>query len=202
MQDLTRLFLEIHSRHKNKAPNCTHFGGLSTKRKRSIMILSFLIFSKILTFAKDGGITVKKTIGFLAAVLMTAVLLTACSARTPISADDFQKKAESAGFQVEQNNSYTDATSLVASKEDSSTQITFTVFSTSSTAEQQYVSLKKDLTVTDEKSLIDSSAYNKYVAQNGEMYYTLIRMDNTLLNCKGTTAEKDEIDDFVKDIQY
>lgn len=145
----------------------------------------------------------KKVIGFLAAVLAAAAVLTACSARTPISADEFQKAAEDAGYEVAQDTSYgSNVKSLVASKSDSDTQITFTVFADSSTASQKYASKKKSITVTDEGSIIDSDAYNKYTAQGGEIYYTLVRMDNTLLFCKGTVAKEDEIDSFVKQIKY
>ncbi|MFU0832067.1 MAG: Lipoprotein [Oscillospiraceae bacterium] len=145
----------------------------------------------------------KKVIGFLAAVLSMAAVLTACAARTPISADEFQKAAEDSGYEITQDSSYgSDVTSLVASKSDSDTKITFTVFSDSATASKEYISQKKSLAVTDGDNTIDSDAYNKYTAQSGEIYYTLIRMDNTLLFCKGTVAKKDEIDSFVKTIKY
>ncbi|WP_411675795.1 hypothetical protein [Caproicibacter sp.] len=146
----------------------------------------------------------KKTAGLLAAVILSAALiLSACSARTPISADDFQKKAEAAGYKVTQDTSYgSDAKSLVASKSDSDTQITFAVFTDSTSAQQKYASLKKSLTVTGGESTVDADAYNKYTAENGEIYYTIIRMDNTLLDCKGTIAKKDEIDSFVKTVKY
>ncbi|OCN01227.1 hypothetical protein A7X67_07610 [Clostridium sp. W14A] len=146
----------------------------------------------------------KKTAGLLAAVILSAALiLSACSARTPISADDFQKKAEAAGYQVTQDTSYgSDAKSLLASKSGSDTQFAFTVFTDSSLAQQKYASLKKSLTVTGGESTVDADAYNKYTAENGEIYYTIIRMDNTLLDCKGTIAKKDEVDSFVKTVKY
>jgi archaellum component FlaG (FlaF/FlaG flagellin family) len=145
----------------------------------------------------------KKAVGFLAAVLAIASVLTACSARSPISADDFQKAAQDAGYEVTQDASYgSDAASLVASKSDSDVQITFTVFPDAITAKQKYASQKKSLAVSDGGSTIDSDAYNKYTVQNGEMYYTLVRLDHTLLVCKGTVSDKNEIDNFVKQIKY
>jgi archaellum component FlaG (FlaF/FlaG flagellin family) len=87
----------------------------------------------------------EKAVGFLAAVLAIASVLTACSARSPISADDFQKAAQDAGYEVTQDASYgSDAASLVASKSDSDVQITFTVFPDAITAKQKYASQKKE----------------------------------------------------------
>lgn len=148
----------------------------------------------------------KKTAGFLAAALAAGLLiLSACSARTPISNDDFQKKAEALGYQVTQDSSSSgsDAKSLTAAKSDSDTQIVFTTCADASAAQEQYSTLKDSLkTATAGSGNVDSDAYNKYTAQNGEIYYVLVRMDNTVLNCKGTVAKKDEIDSLVKAIKY
>lgn len=146
----------------------------------------------------------KKTAGFLAAALAACLLiLSACSARTPISNDDFQKKAESLGYKVsDSSSSGSDAKTMTATKSDSDTQITFTTFSDASTAQEQYASLKESLKATGGTGTVDSDAYNKYTAQNGEIYYTLVRMGNTLLDCKGTVGKKDEIDSLVKALKY
>lgn len=147
----------------------------------------------------------KKTAGFLAAALAACFLiLSACSARTTVSNDDFQKKAEALGYKVSQDSSPSgsDAKSLTAVKSDSDTQIIFTTFSDASTAQEQYTSLKESLKPAAGTGTVDSDAYNKYSAQNGEIYYTLIRMDNTLLSCKSTVTKKDEIDSLVKAIKY
>lgn len=147
----------------------------------------------------------KKNAGFFAALLLvSALLLSACSARTPISADSFQKEAKSAGYQVSESSaSASDAVkSLTAAKENSDTQISFSQFADASAAEESYASLKQSLTVTGGKNTVDSDSYNKYTAQNGEIYYTLVRMDNTLLFCKGTLEKKSEIDSFIQSIKY
>ncbi|MCI1965543.1 MAG: hypothetical protein LKJ17_05355 [Oscillospiraceae bacterium] len=140
----------------------------------------------------------KKTAAFLAAALAACLfILSACSARTPVSNDDFKKQAEALGYTVAQG---TD--SLSASKSETDTQIIFTTCSDSISAQEQYASLKDSLTVTGGESTVDSNAYNKYTAQNGEIYYTLIRMDNTVLNCKGTIAKKDEMNRLIKALKY
>ena len=148
----------------------------------------------------------KKPAVFLAAVFATGILfLSACSARNPASAASFQKTAASLGYKVTQaaDTSYgSDTKSLIAAKSGSDTQIAFTVFADASTAEDQFSSLKQDLTATGGKSAVDADAYNKYTAQNGELYYTLVRIDNTMLSCKGTVAKKGEIEDFIKAIKY
>lgn len=146
----------------------------------------------------------KKTIRLCAAVLAAAaVFLSACSARTAASADGFQKQAEAAGYKVtSQTASAGAAKELTAAKDGSDTTITFFTFSDSSSAEQEYVTMKQDLTASGGSSTVDSATYNKYVAQNGELYYTLIRMDSTILSCKGTVDKKSEIDSFVSKIKY
>lgn len=145
----------------------------------------------------------KKTAAFLAIVLTAALIFSGCSARTTMSTDDFKKKAEAAGYEVAKDASYgADTDSLNASKSDSDTEISFTVFTSSSSAKRTYSSLKKGLTVTGGESTLDSDAYNRYTAQNGEIYYAIVRMDDTLLNCKGTLSEKDEIDQFINDVNY
>lgn len=147
----------------------------------------------------------KKNAGFLAAALAACLLiLSACSARTPVSNSNFQKEAKTLGFQVTQDSSSSgsDTGSLTATKSGSDTQITFTTYADASTAQEQYASLKDSLKATAGAGNIDSDAYNKYTGQNGEIYYVLVRMDDTLLYCKGTVAKKDEIDSLVKAIKY
>lgn len=147
----------------------------------------------------------KKTIRSCAALLAAAaVFLSACSARTPISADDFQKKAEALGYTVAvgTSNSTGAQSSLNAVKSDSDTQILFLLFSDESSAQEQYETMKTDIAAESGPGSVDSATYNKYVAQKGELYYTVVRMDGTVLYCKGTVAKKDEIDSFVSAIKY
>lgn len=147
----------------------------------------------------------KKSAVFCAAVLAAAaVLLTACSARTPVSSDDFQKKAEAAGFTVaaDASGSSDGVKSLSAVKSDADTEISFFEFSDGASAQDRYAALKKEVSASGDGNTVDSSAYNKYVGQNGEIYYTLVRMDNTVLSCKGTVTNKKLIDDFVGELKY
>jgi hypothetical protein len=147
----------------------------------------------------------KKTAGFLAAALAACLLiLSACSARSPVSSGDFQKQAKTLGYKVSQIAPATDGAEdlFIASSDSSYTQFRFLTFSDASSAMEGYKSLKEATFHSDGESTVDSDAYNKYTAQNGEIYYTLIRMDNTVLDCKSTTSKKDEIESFVKAIKY
>lgn len=147
----------------------------------------------------------KKTIRFCAALLAaSAVFLSACSARTPVSADDFQKKAEALGYTVAADASDTSGakTGLNAEKSDTDTQISFLVFSDESSAQEDYETMKSGIAGESSPGSVDSATYNKYIAQKGELYYTVVRMNDTILYCKGTVANKDEIDSFVKEIKY
>ena len=146
----------------------------------------------------------KKSAVFCAAALAAAVLFSACSARTPVSSDDFQKKAEAAGFTVSADVSESSgaAKALNAVKDGEDTEISFFEFTDSAAARERYASLKKTLFPSGGGSAVDSSAYNKYAGRNGELYYTLVRLDNTVLSCKGTAANKKPIDDFISQIKY
>ena len=147
----------------------------------------------------------KKAIRFCAAALAAAaVFLSACSARTPISADDFQKKAEALGYTVaaDASNSAGAQSYLSAVKSGTDTQISFLLFPDESAAQEQYETMKGDIAEESSPGSVDTATYNKYVAQKGELYYTVVRMDDTVLYCKGTVAKKDEIDGFVSAIKY
>ena len=152
----------------------------------------------------SGGIAVKKLSVFWAAVLAASVFLSGCSARTPASAEDFQKQAKALGYQVSEDTAETSETTkaCLAQKDDADAVAVFYVFSDGSTAQERYALLKKGMSSAADGSTVDSSAYNKYVCRNGEIYYTIVRMDETVLSCKGTVARKDEIDSFVKALKY
>lgn len=138
----------------------------------------------------------------LAAALTVAV--SGCSARTSATADSFQKQAEKQGFKVSAETSQTDSVTkyLNAEKDNSDTKISFLTFSDASAAQGKYSDLKKTVSPSGGGSTVDSASYNKYTVTNGEIYYTLIRMDTTILYCQTTVTHKDEINNLIQALKY
>lgn len=142
----------------------------------------------------------------LCAVLLAATVVSAfsgCAARTSISANDFQKQAKSAGYTVATASDTSSGASKVlsAKKDGTDVEICYYLFNTADAALTWYTTEKDGLSGSG-KTIVDSDAYNKYTLTNGEIYYLVVRMDNTGILCKTTLAKKDEADQFVKALKY
>lgn len=150
----------------------------------------------------------KKIWNLCAAVLAAAVLfaLAGCSARTPITADEFKKQAEAQGFKVTDasGTSPTVEKYFDAVKSETGTDITYLAFSSESAAQESYKTIKANISngATGASTNVDSSSYNKYTFVNGELSHTLVRMNKTIVYGKTTTAHKNQVDDFLKAIKY
>lgn len=148
----------------------------------------------------------KRFVKIYAAVITAALLLimSGCSARTPLSADDFKKQAENQKFTVTAETSSDSSIDkyMIADKSGTDTKIVYLSFSDNSSARDQYASLKEDAAPSGGGDAVDSDSYNKYTVTNGELYYTIARIDNTVIYCKTTTTHKDEADNFMKAVKY
>ena len=148
----------------------------------------------------------KKFIKIVAAVLAAAAVLavSGCSARTPLTADSFEKLAKSQGFKVEAAGAADSSVtkSLTATKAESDTAITFTVFKDGSSAADQFSAQKKTASPSGGGQSVDSATYSRYTVTNGELYYVIVRMDSTLLSCQAKITNKDEADNLVKAAKY
>ena len=150
-----------------------------------------------------GGIALKKIAALAAALLTAAALLGGCAARTAVSPEEFQKKAEGLSYTVQaQTPTEVGAEkTLSAAKKDSDAQVSFIVFDTAAHAAGSYSALRKSMPSKGGQA-IDSDAYNKFTVTNGEIYYVLIRMDNTVLNCTDSVSKQKETDDLVSALKY
>ncbi len=150
----------------------------------------------------------KKIFKLCAAVLaaVTVFSLAGCSARTPITADDFKKQAEAAGFTVtDGSTSNTSVDKYVSAvKAESGTELVFILFKTDAEASEMYSSIKSSIAsgTNGTAKNIDSSTYNKYTLLNGELSHTLARMNTTIIYGKTTSAHQNQVDDFFKTIKY
>jgi hypothetical protein len=132
-----------------------------------------------------------------------ALALAGCAARSAISAEDFQKQAKSAGYTVSsQAAGSTGATKcLSATKGGSDLQITFYAFGTAADAQSWYSSQKSGISGSG-KTVVDTDTYNKYTVTVGDISFLLVRMDNTAVLCKTSTAKSGEAERFVSSIKY
>ncbi len=140
----------------------------------------------------------------MAAFCAAAVLLTlvGCSARTASTAENFQKTAEGLKYTVKVQDSSQAGVQkeLEAEKNGSDIQATFTVFDTDADAISGYSTQKESLPSSGKT--VDSDVYNRYTVTNGEIYYALIRIDNTLLICKANTSQEKEADALISALKY
>lgn len=148
----------------------------------------------------------KKFIKIVAAVLaaVSVMAVAGCSARTPLTADSFEKLAKGQGFKVEAAaaSDSSGTKSLTATKSESDTTITFTVFKDGSSAADQFSAQKKSVSPNGGGQSVDSATYSRYTVTNGELYYVIVRMDSTLLSCQAKVTNKDEADNLVKAAKY
>lgn len=150
----------------------------------------------------------KKIIKLCAVVLAAAAVfaLAGCSARTPVSADEFKKQAEAAGFTVTDSSTSNANVEkyLSAIKNETGTELAFLSFPSESDASEMYATLKSGITTGTDGTAknIDSSSYNKYTLVNGELNHILVRMNKTIVYGKATSAYKNQIDDFFNAIKY
>lgn len=147
-----------------------------------------------------------KTIRKVLAAVLTVAIFTvfpACSARSAVSADEFQKQAKSAGFTVAAPTSDSSGAekSLTAAKDGTDVTVDYHKFSDTSTAAGWYSERKSTLTGSG-KNVVDSDAYSKYTVTNGEIYYALVRMDNTVVFCQTTISKQSAADSLLKALHY
>jgi basic membrane lipoprotein Med (substrate-binding protein (PBP1-ABC) superfamily) len=145
----------------------------------------------------------KMKVSVLAFASAALLLFAGCSARTAATADEFQKQAKKAGYTVTEetasDSSITKA--LSAAKSDSGTTFEFITFDSDQSAQSDYISRKEELSSSG-KTVIDSDNYNKYTLTNGELYYVLVRLGDTVLDCQTTTSSQKEAENFISSLKY
>lgn len=150
----------------------------------------------------------KKLFKICAAILaaITVLSFAGCSARTPVTSDEFSKQAKSEGFTVkEETTSNADVVKYVtAIKSETGTEIMYISFKTEAAAEKLYNSVKTGVTegTNGTSKTLDSATYCKYSLVNGELDHTLARMGSTVVYGKTTTTHQNQVDDLFKAIKY
>lgn len=137
-------------------------------------------------------------------VLIMALAMVGCSARTAVDADDFKALAEGAGFTV------TDVTDqllgsksyLIASNENGN-ELHYAALADDSSALKLYNSFKSSIQTGNNKpSNVDSTPYAKYTVTNGELYYRVSRVNNTVIYGKYQATNQKALDKLLDSIHY
>ncbi|HBC27920.1 MAG TPA: hypothetical protein DC013_10970 [Ruminococcaceae bacterium] len=148
----------------------------------------------------------KKTAKF-PLILLAAVLLfvfSGCSARTAISAKDFQTLAEKAGYTVTDNTkTAAGAKSFLTASNDKDAELSYAALSDDAAALRVYNSFRDQIQAGDNKAKnVDSTPYAKYSVTNGELHYVVCRVNNTVIYGKCTAADAAAMDRFFDSIHY
>lgn len=151
----------------------------------------------------------KKWTRLCAALLCAVVFLSAagCSARTPVTSDGFKKQAQDVGFAA--NEGASSLATEMGAKETvqmtnakTSTELVFLSFSDGDSAQAAYAALKKQFSPSGGGKAVEAATYSKYTVTVGELFYTLARMDETVVYGKATVSNQKEVEDFFSAIKY
>lgn len=137
-------------------------------------------------------------------VLMLALAMTSCSARTAVDANDFKTMAEGAGYTVTDNTAQLNgAKSYMSATDKSGNELYYAALADDSVALRMYNSLKDGIQTGGNKPTnLDSTPYAKYTVTNGELYYRVSRVNNTVIYGKCLTSDQSVLDKMLDSIHY
>lgn len=142
---------------------------------------------------------------FCAAVLVFS--LAACSARSAATSEKFSEQAQKLGFQVSGDgvssssaNSYQETDATLSDSTD--TKVAFMTFPSEATAQNWYSTRKSKIATSGGGDSLDADTYRKYTLTNGELYYVLVLMGDTVIDAETTTSQASQIDSLVKAMNY
>lgn len=145
-------------------------------------------------------------LGAAALALTAALACTGCAARTPVSSEEFQTHAESAGFLVQapEMNSEDVVDFRIALDQEAGMEIDFAICKDQQTAVDTYNSIKNNIKMTDlaKTKNVDSSAYSRYTVENGEIYYVVVRLEDTVALGKGKIVHQNKMNTLFDSIKY
>lgn len=146
----------------------------------------------------------KKHISFTALFLLLSVFLFGCSARTAVDADDFKLMAEGASYTVvDGTQQLTGAKSYLVGTDQSGGELHYAALSDQASALKLYNSFKDTVQAGDNKPTnVDSTPYAKYTVTNGELYYRVSRVNNTVIFAKCQVTNQAATDKLLDSIHY
>ncbi|MCL2517159.1 MAG: hypothetical protein FWF15_01225 [Oscillospiraceae bacterium] len=155
----------------------------------------------------------KKVLIIFIFIAVIMIFATGCSmSRTAITAEQFAKKAEEAGYFIQDYIEYISADVVldyliaIRGTEEIDYQIEFVVVSTVEQAITDYNNNKADFvaqkTGTSSYADVTMGNYAYYVLTTGGRHYVISRIENTFIYINAEEQYKTEISDFLKTIGY
>jgi len=141
--------------------------------------------------------------------MLTALLLTACAAKVPLSVEEFTSRLEADGYTVE-DYSYLyaelpDIESIIIVESDIF-GMEFVVFSNSDYARQEFNEIKRDLDENREGtasiSQVNTSSHNRFRITYQGQYSVVSRIENTVIFVFTSTEHRSAVDDILKLVGY
>lgn len=140
----------------------------------------------------------------LLTVILVTLAFTGCSARSAIDAQELESLAKGADYTV------TDATEqlngaksyLIATNEQGG-ELHYAALADTNAALKLYNRMRDNIQTGDNKPTnVDSSPYAKYTVTNGELYYRVCRVNNTVIYAKSSTSGQADLDKLLDSIHY
>lgn len=146
---------------------------------------------------------------FLPLLALLAVLCTACSPKTALTADEFMEQMTAKGFEtydVTEQSSLDTVQSVSLAVKDNTYQIEFYVLDGEDMAAGLFAGnqerFESEAGNVSSHSSVSASNYARYTQTTGENYYVVSRIDNTVLYCVVAKDYKDEVESAVKELGY
>ena len=141
-------------------------------------------------------------------LILALCLLVGCSAKTPLTAEEFTDLMEQAGYQIYDGSVENQGVMvfLPAVDPDDRFDIEFYVFYSSETAEYAFDGIKAGLKsqngvwymTTD----IAAANYSRYSGTQNDIYYIVSRIDNTIIYVMTEAENKNEVNETLKTLGY
>lgn len=151
----------------------------------------------------------KRLKGILSIILLTSILLvTGCSNKKSISADEFKQKLEEKQYTIiDRTDNFNDGTKVYsATNPNNSHQIVFYEFSNNDTAINFYDQNKSSFEESKGSGYNDSSIslanYSKYTLETSNEYKVISRIDNTLIIFNVNKSEKAAVKKVIEELGY
>jgi hypothetical protein len=151
----------------------------------------------------------KRTFVYLLLTIIFLTMLTACSAKSTITGNEFSIKLKELGFEVLDDSEQCRANNPIKTclyVETGSIYVGFIVFDSSNQAVSGFNRLQEQAesynNVSFHTTSINAANYNKFSTTSGGVYFYIMRIDDTLFYGSCDEAEKKILDTIVKTIKY
>lgn len=147
---------------------------------------------------------IRTRLSILAVTLLLTFSLFGCSARSAVDAHELTTLAEGADYTVtDATEQLTGAKSYLMATDEHGGELHYAALADTNAALKLYNNLRDNIQTGGNKPTnVDSSPYAKYTVTNGELYYRVCRVNNTVIYAKSSTANQANLDKLLDSINY